>query len=456
MNVISTDAKLDALKQVPQYKLQAISRLEKLLAMSGEEKRREIERKLAEQLKYAFRNSEYYRQHFGEAGITSEEQLSPDRFRDLPFITKADIRNAYPWKLLAGSMADVGRYAESTGTTGTPTSAYFSRNDWLENNVFVGYRLLDMFTPDDVVVIAAPYELSIPAQDLERIFEMIGPTTIACGVLNEVCNWDRLLHIIEHVKPTALVCSATRALLIAETAVQMGLDPVKDLSIRKILNIGETANQPKSKKISEVWGAEVYNAYGMTESCAMGISCKHGHIHLIQERYYFEVIDPVTKQPLPQGEVGELVITSLSNQSMPLIRYRTNDLVCISESGCPCGDRAPILEHYGRIGEEIRFEKEQIAISYPKLEEKILKCESYDKFFKVELDAESFEIIADLKPGYTIDQFRDEMKEQLPLSIHHRFTARTFTPYERARLLDGLKNSLKPFGKLFSQRTVQA
>ncbi|WP_342438342.1 AMP-binding protein [Paenibacillus sp. FSL L8-0436] len=445
-----TKNSIDQLKRESELKLDSLKNLEDTQGLSKEQKKTYIEQKLIKEIHYAAENSHFYSKFYKDNLIDIDSIQKESDLEKLPFTTKEHLREQYPFGLLASSLEKVSHYAESTGTTGVPTSAYFSQKDWFQNNIYVAYRLMDLFSEDDIAIISAPYELSVPAQDLEKTFDLIGITQVACGVLNEFCSWEKTVDLIYKVQPTIMVASGTRVLLLSEVAQKMGYCAKKDFSVKKILNIGETANQSKAKKIKEIWGADVFNAYGMTETCSLAITCHHGNMHIMDDRYNYEVIDVQSGHNIKGEGKGELVITSLENEVMPLIRYKTNDQVSISTQPCECGNTADIMEHYGRIDDVIRIGEWQI--SYLKLEELIMSCESHNKFYRVEYDNKQMNITVDLKESYSVDFISEELQSNFPESVRDNIIINIFDKEEREEYIEYLKKSLKPFSKMFVKK----
>src|SRR5262249_26317436 len=153
----------------------------------------------------------------------------------------------------------------------------------------------------------------------------------------------------------------TRALYLAEVGRRLGWDPKHDLSVDKLLFAGEGASPAKRRKLSELWGAKVYGMYGMTETNTLGMFCPLGELHLVENRNWFEVIDPETGRAVPDGQPGELVVTSLNTEAMPLVRYRTGDMCRIGDQPTRCGSPFRTLHHLGRATDRLLID--HVAIS---------------------------------------------------------------------------------------------
>jgi phenylacetate-CoA ligase len=274
---------------------------------------------------------------------------------EMPFTTKDDMRRSYPFGFLAAPKSKIARYGESTGTTGSPTSSFMTRADWERANVWVTLSLLSHFSKDDTIFVAIPYELAFAAQDIDQAFSNIGSTVVSVGSMNSVCPWDRVIEMMKALHPTVLVCTPTRALRLYDMLLDKDFDPAK-VGLKTLFYTGETCSFAKLAKIAGLWNVNILTAYGTTETNSLSLPCEHGKQHLTEDRYLFEVIDPVTEKPIMGGEGrGELVITSLYLEAMPLIRYRTGDIVSVHTERCRCGSPFRSFHHYGRYNERIEL-----------------------------------------------------------------------------------------------------
>ncbi|MHB8168920.1 MAG: phenylacetate--CoA ligase family protein [Thermoleophilia bacterium] len=305
-----------------------------------------------EQLQYAKRNSALY----GEllTNINVDDIKTWGDFKSLvPFTTKEHLKTNSPFGVLALDIKDTARYGESTGTTGRPVSSFVSADDWWRNSVFGLQHWTEIFDSSDLVITSVPYELAFVGQDLDRALETIGCSIVACGVLTKFCPWERVLELLHDLQANALICSPGRAIRFADMAEAHGWDPRKDFHLEKILCTGDGSSPAKLAMIGNIWGANVYSGFGMTETNSLALPCKSGEMHLSEERYYFEVVQIEGKNFNPQR--GELVITSLQSEAMPLIRYRTGDVVEINDEPCGCLRTTRRLKHYGRINDVLVF-----------------------------------------------------------------------------------------------------
>ncbi|MGH3900180.1 MAG: phenylacetate--CoA ligase family protein [Pseudonocardiaceae bacterium] len=320
------------------------------------------------QLDHAAAESPHYRRLL--AGRVTQPLDKLDDIAALPFTTKTDLRAGYPFEFLAVPRSRLCRYGESTGTTGAPTSAAITLADWIRGNVWVERALSHHFGPGDVVFIAIPYELAFASYDVDRAFETVGATVVAVGALTQVCPFERTAQMMVTAKPSGLVCTPSRALRLFDLITAQGGDP-HEVGLSTLLYIGETCSAAKLDKIARLWGVGLTTAYGSTETNSLGLPCADGGLHLTEDRHLFEIIDPLTGSPLPGAGSGELVLTSLRSEAMPLIRYRTGDLVTISDQPCICGSPRRLVHHQGRVSERIvvggvtieKLDLEQLVLS---------------------------------------------------------------------------------------------
>jgi phenylacetate-CoA ligase len=318
--------------------------------------------RLLSAVKFVGKKSPHYNCKFSEMGIEVDSVTSMNAFSTLPFTTRSDIMGCYPMGLLASPIEDVVRYGESTGTTGNSISAYFTADDWIENNCTVSMFLGRVLSQQDIVAVAVPYELAGVGQDLDRALELVGCVTIAIGALTRFCPPERMVEILRNTGATTLICSGTRAIYLADIAIDQGYDIARDFKIKRILCVGEGMSKSKANKVKAAWGANIFSMYGMTETNTLAMFCPKGHLHLVENRSFFEVVDPETGESLPPGSKGELVVTPLNTKGMPLIRYKTGDLVAVNDEPCECGFHFRRLVHYGRLVEFVRIAGKELRM----------------------------------------------------------------------------------------------
>jgi len=310
------------------------------------------------ELSHITKNSPFYcKKH--KAGLMPDHIFQLQDLKNIEFTTKDDLKNNYPFGFLAVPMSEVIRYGESTGTTGKHTSSFMTRQDWEENIARVTNALLNYYSKDDVVFIMIPYELSFSSFDLEKSFWNIGATVVSIGAKNSICPMERIADMLINLKPSSIVCSPTRAIRVYDLLKQKGYDP-KDVNLKNIFYIGETCSNAKLDKIKQLWGVELVNIYGSSETNSLSLPCEFGKQHLTEDRFHFEIINPDTGDVIKDGNVGELVVTTLTHQAFPLIRYRTGDIIELCMEECNCGSKLRTIKHLGRGIDIIRVNDRKI------------------------------------------------------------------------------------------------
>ena len=278
----------------------------------------------------------FYRKKFDEMGIGPEDVGSLADLARLPFTTKDDLRDNYPYGFFAVPMREVVRIHASSGTTGTPTVVGYTRNDirtW--SNLVARIITMGGATKDDVIQIAFGYGLFTGAFGLHYGAERIGASVIPASSGNTA----RQIKIMQDFKTTTLVSTPSYALLIGETIREMGI-PLSSLSLKWGLFGAEPWSDAMRQEIEDRLGIVATDNYGLSEVIGPGVSgecLERKGLHINEDHFIVEVVDPETLTPVPPGEVGELVLTTLSKEAFPMIRYRTRDLTRLLSGECPCG-----------------------------------------------------------------------------------------------------------------------
>ena len=278
----------------------------------------------------------FYRKKFDEMGITPEDIGSLSDLPRLPFTTKDDVRGNYPYGLFAVPLREVVRIHASSGTTETAAVVGYTRNDikmW--SNLMARVLTAGGVTKDDVVQVAFGYGLFTGGFGLHYGAERIGASVIP----SSAGNTARQIKIMKDFKTTALVCTPSYALLVAGTVREMGI-PVSALSLKYGLFGGEPWSEGMRREIQDALGIVATDNYGLTEVLGPGVSgecLERNGLHINEDHFLVEVIDPETLLPVPPGRKGELVITTLTKEAFPMIRYRTRDLTRLLPEPCPCG-----------------------------------------------------------------------------------------------------------------------
>jgi len=292
--------------------------------------------RLQSTLNRVYRNVSFYKKRFDLLKILPDEIQSIKDLEGFPLTSKEDLRQSYPYGMFALPLRDVVRIHSSSGVTGKPTVTGYTRND-LHHWSQLTARVLTAggITKDDVVQITFKYGLFTGAFGLHHGAELIGASVIPMST----GNTSKQVLIMQDYKTTALVSTPSYALRLARYMGVEGIDP-KNLSIKLGLFGGEPCPEPMRKEIEDRLFISVTDNYGVSEVMGPGVAAecelKNG-LHLYEDHFIPEIIDPVTLQVLPPGDEGELVLTTLSKEAFPLVRYRTRDITSLDFSPCPCG-----------------------------------------------------------------------------------------------------------------------
>ena len=282
-------------------------------------------------------NSPFYRKRFEEAGLKPEDIKTLDDIRRIPFTTKQDLRDTYPFGMASVPLRECTRLHSSSGTTGTPTVILHTQKDLEEWAAQVARNLWMVgLRPDDVFQNSSGYGMFTGGLGFQYGAERLGMLTIPAAAGNSI----RQIKFITDFGTTALHAVPSYVTRLYEVMQSMGVDPRRDTRL-KVLAIGaEPHSEEQRRRIEEMMGVKAYNSFGMSEMCGPGVGfeCQEQNgLHFWEDYYIVEIVDPETLEPVPDGEIGELVLTSLCREAMPLLRYRTRDLTRVLGRTCPCG-----------------------------------------------------------------------------------------------------------------------
>ncbi len=304
--------------------------------MTREEMRQLQSKRLHKLVEYVYHNTPFYREKMQQMDITPDDIRSIDDIVKLPFTTKQDLRDNYPTGLQAAAQQEIVRIHASSGTTGNPTIVGYTRRDlevWSE----VVARGLTAYgiTRNDIFSVGYGYGLFTGGLGLHNGVEYVGATVVPTST----GNTEKHLRLLRDMKVTGIACTPSYALYLAEAMEKCGMTK-DDISLKVGAFGAEPWTENMRKEIEERLGVQGYNIYGLSEIMGPGVSyeCrfKDGS-HIAEDHFYPEIIDPETLQPLPCGETGELVFTTLTKEGMPLLRYRTKDLCTLDDTPCACG-----------------------------------------------------------------------------------------------------------------------
>lgn len=332
------------------------------------------------------RNVPFYREKFEELDIDPDGFLDIGDIRKLPFTSKQDIRDNYPYGLFAVPLREVVRLQSSSGTTGKPTVVGYTKNDvkrWAD----LAARILCAggLTRDDVLQIAFAYGLFTGGFGLHYGAERLGVSVIP----SSSGNARRQIQIMKDYRATALACTPSYALHLADTIDEMGLT-MNDFTLRWGLFGAEAWSEGMRQEIQERLGVVATDNYGISEVMGPGIAgecLEQGGLHVNEDHFFFEIINPESLEPVPDGEVGELVITSLTKEAFPVVRLRTGDLARRIVDPCPCG------RTFHRISRVLGRSDDMITIKgvnvFPsQVEEVLLQVEGAEPHYQIVVERE--------------------------------------------------------------------
>lgn len=304
-------------------------------------------KKLKDTIAYIYEKSGPYRKKMDEAGVKPEDIQTLKDLHKMPFTYKSDFRDHYPMGMFAVDKKDLVRFHASSGTTGKPTVVGYTKHDlevWLNNVTRVA--CMGGATPEDVCQISFGYGTFTGALGLHGGLENLGASVIPMSS----GNTNKQIMFLQDMGVTLLVATPSYALHLGEEIRNRGLDPEKDLQIKIGLFGGEGMTEPMRAEMHKVWGDQFVctQNYGMSELCGPGVAGECTELcgmHINEDWFIPEIIDPKTEEVLPPGEKGELVVTCLGKEALPLVRYRTGDLTRLDYTPCKCGRTTVRMEN---------------------------------------------------------------------------------------------------------------
>ena len=366
--------------------------------------------RLQSTLNRTYSNVPFYRKKFDDLGILPEEISSLADFSRLPFTAKEDLREHYPYGHFAVPLREVVRIHASSGTTGAVTVVGYTRNDvraW--SNLTARVLTMGGVRKDDVVQIAFGYGLFTGGFGLHYGAERIGASVIPASSGNTL----RQIRIMMDFKTTVLISTPSYAMLVAETIREQGI-PMPALSLKYGLFGAEPWSEQMRQEIQEKLGIVATDNYGLSEIIGPGVSgeCREQNgLHINEDHFLVEVVDPETLRPMPDGETGELVITSLTKEAFPMIRYRTRDLTSILPGHCPCGRTLRRMARVKGRTDDMLIVK-GVNVFPSQIESVLFEIEGTEPHYQIEIDRKGGvdEVTVLVEVGETI--FFDQMRHQ--------------------------------------------
>ena len=352
----------------------------------------------------------FYRKKFDELKFNYDDVRSLDDLRRLPFTIKQDLRDNYPYGLFAVPLRDVVRVHSSSGTSGQATVVGYTRNDiktW--SNLVARVITAAGVTKNDVIQIAFGYGLFTGGFGLHYGAELVGTSVIPISS----GNTKRQIQIMKDFKTTALVCTPSYALVMADTMMEMGINP-NGLSLRYGLFGGAPWSEGMRREINEKLGIIATDNYGLSEVMGPGVSgecLECNGLHINEDHFLLEILDPNTLEPVPEGEVGELVITTLTKEAFPMIRYRTRDLTRFIPGPCACGRTMRRMQRVMGRSDDMLIIK-GVNVFPMQIETLLFEVEGVEPHYQIIVDRENHTDRITVLVEVMESIFFDEMKKQ--------------------------------------------
>jgi len=381
-------------------------------------------RRLHDLAKRAYDHVPSYRARMQEKGVRPEDVRHIEDVAKLPFITKTDFRDQYPFGMFAVPHQEIIRIHASSGTTGKPTVVGYTRND-IDNWAECAARSLACggATAADTVQIAYGYGLFTGGLGMHYGAERLG----AAALPMSSGNTEKQIMLMKDFGVTVLCCTPSYALQIAEVAAQMGVDLMK-LPLKSGNFGAEPWTEAMRKRIEELLPLKALDIYGMSELAGPGVAnecLEQNGLHVFEDHFYPEIIDPATGEPLPDGQKGELVFTCLTKEAVPLIRYRTRDITMILDDGpCACGRTGRRIRRLmGRTDDMLIIRGVNVFPS--QVEDVLVRIEGVHPQYLIIVDRQGNLDTMEIKVEVTDSLFSDEVRklEALRDKIHHQIKA---------------------------------
>ena len=381
---------------------------EEIECMSREDMKKLQDERLVAQVKHVYENVKYYRDLMDEKGVKPEDIKGTDDLHKLPFLSKADLREAYPYGLLAKPLSDCVRIQSTSGTTGKRVVAFYTQNDvdmW-EDCVARAITAAGG-TDEDVCHVAYGYGLFTGGAGIHGGSHKVGCLTLPMSS----GNTERQITFMRDLGSTILCCTPSYAAYIGETVHEMGLTP-DDLKLKAGIFGAEPWTEEMRRSIEKSLGIKAYDIYGLTEISGPGVAfeCSEQRgMHINEDNFIAEIINPDTGEVLPEGEVGELVFTSITKEAFPLIRYRTRDLCVLSRKKCSCGRTlVKMAKPMGRSDDMMIIRGVNV---FPSQIETVLIEQGYSPNYLIEVDRKNNTDTLDISVEMNPDQFSDKVKD---------------------------------------------
>lgn len=360
--------------------------------------------KLVKQVKHVYENVPYYRAKMEEKGVTPDDIKGIEDLYKLPFLSKADLRDAYPYGLLAKPLSECVRIHSTSGTTGRRVVAFYTQHDVdLWEDCCARAIVAAGGTKEDVCQVAYGYGLFTGGAGLHGGSHKVGCLTLPMSS----GNTERQIQFMQDLNATILCCTPSYAAYIAETLEEMGIKP-EDIPLKAGIFGAEPWTEEMRRGIEKSLGIKAYDIFGLTETSGPGVAfecSEQSGMHINEDHFLAEIIDPDTGEVLPEGSKGELVFTALDKEAFPLLRYRTRDICVLSREKCSCGRTLiKMAKPMGRSDDMLIIRGVNV---FPSQIETVLLNEGYQPNYQIVVDRKGNTDTFDVNVEMNADQFTD-------------------------------------------------
>ena len=364
--------------------------------------------RLVAQVKHVWESVPYYRKKMEDAGVTPEDIHSVEDLSKLPFLSKADLREAYPYGLVGAPLSECVRIQSTSGTTGKRVVAFYTKEDIdLWEDCCARAITAAGGTKDDVCQVSYGYGLFTGGPGLNGGSHKVGCLTIPTSS----GNTERQIMFIRDLSATILCCTPSYAAYIGETMKEMGLGP-DDIPLKAGIFGAEAWSEEMRKSIQDTLGIKAYDIYGLTELSGPGVAFEcsaQSGMHINEDHFIAEIIDPDTGEVLPEGSEGELVFTSITKRAFPLIRYRTRDICVLTREPCSCGrTHVKMCKPRGRSDDMLIIRGVNV---FPSQIETVLLNQGYSANYQIIVDRVRNTDTLDIQVEMTPEMFTDNLGE---------------------------------------------
>lgn len=396
---------------------------EEIECMAHEDMKKLQSERLVKQVKHVWDNVPYYKKLMEEKGVTPDDIHGIEDLHKLPFLSKADLREAYPYGLLAKPLSECVRIHSTSGTTGKRVVAFYNQHDIdLWENCCARAIVAAGGTKDDVCHVAYGYGLFTGGAGLNGGSHKVGCLTLPMSS----GNTERQIQFMQDLGSTILCCTPSYAAYIGETVKEMGIKP-EELTLKAGIFGAEPWTEEMRHEIENLLGIKAYDIYGLTETSGPGVAfeCEaQSGMHINEDNFIAEIIDPDTGEVLPEGSKGELVFTSITKEAFPLLRYRTRDICILTREKCSCGRTlVKMCKPMGRSDDMLIIKGVNVFPS--QIESVLLKISKASPNYQIVVDrvnnSDTFEIRVELNDDMFSDTVKsiEDLEKKISNDIHN-------------------------------------